>query len=163
MSFIATRRVMVFAACMSMLSLAASHAATTVFMDYTNFSNQLNTIALSAGVPSFTPAEELEIKANILGYLQTAFDGFDVSFSESPPGGDFPTLTFALSGGGFGQADHIDYRNKQAVDTARDIYHQFRYVCRSRRTTASTDLGVVHFFGRNVGPRIGTQFRAPPS
>ena len=125
MLFHSTGRTTILAACLALLTLNACHAATTVFMDYTNFSNHLNTISLSAGFrPSRLP-KSWKSKPTFWITCKTRLMVFDVSFSETPPGGAFPTLTFALSGGGFGQADHIDYRNKQAADTARTFTTSF--------------------------------------
>jgi hypothetical protein len=90
-----------------------------VFLDYANFQTRLNSATATAGVPSFTLDETQTIQSNILNYLNTAFNGYLVNFSATNPGGTFETLTFGLTGSGFGLADRIDFRNSVANDVAR--------------------------------------------
>ena len=113
------------------LSALPSPAAVTVFLDYTNFTTRLNQLTSGAGVSPFTTTEQDSIKSGILSNLQTAFDGFDISFSETSPGGAFPRLWFGDSGGGFGVADHIDYRNKQTRRSRSSLHRRVRFVHRT--------------------------------
>jgi hypothetical protein len=137
------------------------HAAITVFMDYSGFITRLNQLTNSAGITPFDATERDTIKSGVLGSLQTAFGGFDVSFSETAPGGAFPRLWFGDSGGGFGVADHIDYRNKQASDLARVFTAQFSSFIETNELRAQqiNELTLslagtsAHELGHNLGLR----------
>jgi hypothetical protein len=106
-------------------SLQEAQAQATVFLDYTNFSTRLSSVATSAGINAFTGAEETQIKAGILSQLQTAYAGFTVNFVETAPvSGNFQTIRLGATtstAGLLGLASRIDFRNLNLNDTA-DIY-----------------------------------------
>ncbi len=148
--------------CLLAVAIASDVSAfTTVFMNYSGFTNRLNELMSSAGATPFSSAEEDTLKAGILAGLQVQYSAFDVAFSETAPGGLFPTLHFGLTGGSLGVADHIDYRNKQPDDTARVFTANFDFIIEadddradqiSELTTALTGTA-AHELGHNLGLR----------
>ena len=142
-------------------TVTPSRAAVTVFMDYSGFSTRLDELTSSAGISPFTTTEQESIKSGILSSLQTSFAGFDISFSETSPGGSFPRLWFGDTGGGFGVADHIDFRNKDNSDLARVFTAEFDSFIESgeprsqqiNELTMSLAGTSAHELGHNFGLR----------
>jgi hypothetical protein len=74
--------------------------AVAVFLDFgsangeNSFAGRLQDLATADGRSSFTPTEITQLQTNISAALQTAFGGYDVSFSQTLPTGDFETLGY---------------------------------------------------------------------
>lgn len=136
-----------------------------VFLDYTNFQTRLNSATTSAGIPSFTTPEIQTIQANVLSYLNTSFNGYQINFTTTNPGGVFETLTFGLTGSGFGLADRIDFRNLVGNDVARVFTANFNPFLnpadpRSLQITSlSNSLGGTA--SHEVGHNLGLEHRDP--
>ncbi len=135
-----------------------------MWLDYTGFSTRLGELASLAGIAPFNVAEESLIRSNILTGLNTAYSEFTVNFSETAPGGAFPTIAFGLTGGGLGVADHIDYRNKAVADVARVFTANFDFIVDefsgfTNRATQISQLSTAlagtaaHELGHNLGLR----------
>jgi hypothetical protein len=136
-----------------------------VLLDYTDFQTRLNSATSTAGVPNFSPTEVQTIQGNVLNYLNTAFNGYQINFSTSNPGGSFETLTFGLTGSGFGLADRIDFRNLVGNDVARVFTANFSPFLnpadpRSLQITSlSNSLGGTA--SHEVGHNLGLEHRDP--
>ncbi|MFI4873414.1 MAG: hypothetical protein ACIARQ_16515 [Phycisphaerales bacterium JB061] len=87
------------------LAVSASAAAQQmVFLDFDSG---------NSGNINYTPA----MRAQVQSIMETQWSMFDVSFTQTAPGGQFSTLTFNAGGPG-GLAEHIDFRNLDHSDTA---------------------------------------------
>ena len=138
-------------------SMSRSSAMTTVWLNYANFTTRLNQLANQAGVPQFDAAEEAEIKANISSRLDEMFDGFTVDFSETQPGGSFPTLSYGLTAapGALGLADHIDYRNKHVVDLGRIYSANFNFIVENTDSREQQIFELSNALANTSGHELG--------
>jgi hypothetical protein len=74
--------------------------AVAVFLDFgdasgdNSFADRLQELADADGRLPFTGTEISQLKTNIAAAVQTAFTGYDISFSQTPPTGDFETIGF---------------------------------------------------------------------
>src|SRR5262245_7684318 len=74
--------------------------AITVFLDFgaasgdNSFADRLQELASIDGRIPFTGTEISNLKSSIAAAVQTAFTGYDISFTQSLPAGDFETLSF---------------------------------------------------------------------
>ncbi|MCE9525818.1 MAG: hypothetical protein K8R36_07170, partial [Planctomycetales bacterium] len=74
-----------------------------VFLDFgsangdNSFAGRLQELATADVRSAFTPTEITQLQTNIAAAVQTAFSGYDVSFSQSLPTGDFETLGYGRS------------------------------------------------------------------
>jgi hypothetical protein len=149
---------------LALVVLAAPALADTVFVDYTDFGTRLNELAASAGVSSFTAAEQTAIQSGIVTQLEAAYAEYTaLSFTTTAPGGTYNDLVFGLTAapGALGLADRIDYRNKYHDDTARVYSANFGFIVESgdSRATQITELTAAlagtaaHELGHNLGLR----------
>lgn len=110
--------------CALILSPTPAQCAVTVYLNYTSFSNRVQEAAELAGIPAFTGAEISTMTNVIHGQLDVIYDEFDVTFTETAPGGSFHTLAMGAStslAGLLGNAFLIDWRNRISTQTV-DIY-----------------------------------------
>lgn len=148
----------------------AAQAAVTVFLDYANFEARLLEATQVAGVDAFTsvgPGNEVtQIKTNLLSFVQGAYNGFDITFTDTQPiAGNFETIRFGLTDANpdsLGLADRIDFRNLNANDVARVYTGNFgsfiaefendgdRPAVLSQFTTALASTA-AHELGHNLG------------
>ncbi len=106
------------------VALATVASADNVFVDFNGSDVRLQTAWDSfnnSGAQDLTSDELASIKTGVVSRLQTAFNGFNINFSTSNPGGNFARLRFDLTAGvgNYGLADAIDWRNPVKNDTAR--------------------------------------------
>ncbi|MBC8136204.1 MAG: hypothetical protein H8F28_09985 [Fibrella sp.] len=122
-AFLVPSAMFLTALCAVFYSPAPVHAAITAWLDYTDFDTRLSELAATATVSTYTVGEQTQIRTGILSDLQTIYDGFDVSFTETRPvTGDYERLVWGLSTnttGLLGLADRIDLRNLHRNDTSR--------------------------------------------
>lgn len=145
--------------------LTGTARAGEVKLDFTNFDTRLDELASSAGVSNFSAAEKTQIRSGIKSVMESAYSGFDLTFTESPSGGvgTYTTVLFGLSAtpGSYGLADGIDYRNKDIDDRARVFSANFDFIVESgdaRATqiaelTAALGGTAAHELGHNLGLR----------
>ncbi len=130
-----------------------------VFLDYTNFETRLSEATASAGVASFNASEVATIKSNVKSLLVQTYTGYAITFTETNPGGNFESLVFGVTGGGFGLADRLDFRNQFANDVGRVFTGNFGTFIESfdPRATQITELSTslagtaAHELGHNIG------------
>lgn len=138
-----------------------SQAGVTVFLDYAGFTARLSELASAAGISSFSATEEAQIRSGIQSALETAYSGFDISFTNSVPTGAYETVNFGLtnSNGEFGAADAVDLRNQNAANVASVFTSNFDSVIENfepRATQISELTGALagtaqHQLGATVG------------
>lgn len=121
----------VSAALFSVALLAAqpASAAITVFLDYNNFGTRLDELATAAGINAFQPAEVTQFRTNILAGVQSAYTGFDISFTETAPlAGNFETIRFGTTNANLdvlGTSQQLDFRNLNKNNIAQVFTRNF--------------------------------------
>ncbi len=150
------------AALLSVVALPAASLAEVVFVDYSSFQTRLNSATSSAGVAAFNQTEIDEIQSIIGTSLLSAYSGFDVTFTTTQPtSGDFSRLHYgaSTSGGGFGVADGIDFRNLDRNDLGRVFTANFGSFIESGdpRSQQINEIAIslagtgAHELGHNLG------------
>lgn len=153
-------------AVVSMIGYAGvAYGQINVFVDFTNFETRLDEATTSAGVANFDATERATIQTNILNSLGTVFTGYTVNFTTTNPGGTFETLNFGLTGGGFGLADRIDFRNLFGTDVARVFTANFGTFLSAgdSRAVQITKLSnsLAGTAAHEVGHNVGLEHRDP--
>jgi|GEM_PF-5151617 len=122
--------------------------AAAVFLDFgdasgdNSFADRLQELAIVDGRLPFTGTEINQLKTNIAAAVQTAYIGYDVSFSQTTPTGEFETIGFGRTKDfvfdapeRFGQAD-LDWLN---INHFTNVGEATAYVFPAEFT--KTDLG----------------------
>lgn len=145
----------------SLQTTTSSLAQINVFVDWADFEARLNEATTSAGVGNFTAGEVVTIKSNVFNDITSHYSGFSLNFTETNPGGDYETIVFGqtTSGGGYGLADGIDFRNLLKTGTGRVFTANFDDFLESSDARSvqiaelSTSLAgtASHELGHNLG------------
>jgi hypothetical protein len=150
----------VFSAC------AVSRADINVFLNFNNFANTAQTAWSNAGfggANALTPAEIAQLQTNIKTIMEGHYAGYTVNFLTTDPGGNRETLNLGAttgSGGLFGQAAGLDWRNNRKNEVANIYAHNMGGVFSSStytRAQAFVRFGhsvagtASHELGHNLG------------
>lgn len=144
----------------------SANASINVWLDYAGFDSTVVTAWTNggySGANALTAGEILGIKNDVQTKLETIYNGFDVTFNQSNPGGVFETLRLGAtttSSGLYGEADRIDWRNKIKTDSAEIYAHNFANIIMTGSFNRAQNLErlknalagtTAHEFGHNLG------------
>jgi hypothetical protein len=144
---------------------AVSLADINVFMNFKNFANTAATAWSNAGFGAspLTAAEVNQLQTNIQQYVQGHYAGYTINFHTTDPGGNRETLNLGATtttGGLFGRAAGLDWRNTRKNEVASIYAHNFGIIFPSStytRAQAFERFGISvagttsHELGHNLG------------
>jgi hypothetical protein len=159
-------------------AVSAASADVSVWLDFTNFSSRLDELTTAAGVDPFSASEQTTIRTSIQSRMAAVYWNFTVSFTDTAPSGDHETVHFGNTtgdGGLLGQAQEIDWLNRNKNDVANVYTSNFAFIIdefsdsvnRSQQLdelTAALGGTAAHELAHNLGlqhfdcygdPRIG--------
>jgi hypothetical protein len=85
----------------------------SVFLDFYGFTESLQQLTYSAGLPEFSESEQDAIREGIQSILVRVYADFEICFSaDKPQAGDYERIVFGQDGGGLGYVRQIDVRNQ---------------------------------------------------
>lgn len=146
----------------TVLAASTLHAGVISHLDFTGFQDRLDEATATKGF-NFSAAETTSIQTNILNSLTTAFSDFDVTWMLTDPGTAVERLFFGATttGGSFGVANGIDWRNQRDDETANIFSANFDGFIETGETRAQQILEIsaalagtaAHELGHNLGLR----------
>ncbi len=155
----------ILVACSLVWVTLSTQASISVWLDYTGFSTRLSELAAYATVDPFTALEQTLIKSTIQGQCNTIYSGFDISFTDTLPTGDYESIHFGVSTtnrGLLGQAQEIDWLNLNLNDSASIYSTNFDFTINEFSGSVNRDQQIAqlttalagtaaHELGHNLG------------
>lgn len=148
------------------IGVGSSAQAIDAWLDWSGFESQVNLAWAASGYSGgnlLNAADHLYFKNTIKSKLETIYNGFTVNFTETMPGGLHERMWFGAtttSGGTYGVATRIDWRNSHKDDLSRIFSANFttiadaaihtKAVGMERLATALAGTG-AHELGHNLG------------
>ena len=140
-----------------------SYSQMDVFLDFdAAWQSNLNSLASSNGLTTFSAAEISTIESIIESELNTQYSDFLLNFSTTSPGGTFSTIDFGATGSSALGTAPLDYFNVSASQTANMFITSFGFIINefSGSTDRSTQIdqlsvAIAGTAGHELGHSIG--------